>query len=226
MTASTGVTELTFEFHGRPAHASSDPWSGASALDGVLLTFQNVNALRQFIRDRSRIHGIITAGGDAPNIIPEYAACRFMVRSADGAERDRIANRVVGAARAAALASATTLDVSHGMQLDPVRFNTPLAQIVRSNLEREGETVNDWPALASTDFGNVSTAVPAVLFSVATWPVGTVFHTHEAAARAGEGQAFAAMSRAAEVMALSACDMFDDPDLVAQARQAHESTSV
>ena len=221
MTTSNGVKEFDFDFHGRPAHAATDPWSGASALDGVLLTFQNINALRQFIRDGARIHGTVTKGGDAPNIVVEHAACKFMVRSANPTELDRIAARVVDCANAAALATDTGLTVEEGMRLDPVRLNQPLAEVVRSNLGTYDDEVVEWPALASTDFGNVSTGIPAVLFSVSTWPAGTVFHTHEAAALAGEEKAFAAMSQAAEVMALSACDLFSRPHLVEQAQCAH-----
>jgi amidohydrolase len=225
MTRCNGVQVLRFDFLGRPSHAATDPSAGASALDGVLLTFQNINALRQFLRDGTRIHGIVTHGGDAANIIPERASCEFMVRSADPRELMRVTERVLDCARAGALASGTELSVEKGMSLDPVRFNAPLAGLVRRNLRGEGEQVEDWPALASTDFGNVSSRIPSVLFSVATWPRGTAFHTHEAAAFAGEQKAYDAMLAAARVMALSAADLFSNPELVSEAKLEHAKQS-
>ena len=82
-----------FEFTGKAAHASADPWEGVNALDAVIQTFNNVSMLRQQMRPDARIHGIVTNGGAAPNIIPEAAACTFYVRAA-------AARRHVGAAQA------------------------------------------------------------------------------------------------------------------------------
>ena len=78
-----GFIGFELVFHGRPAHAAADPWNGANALDGLILTYSNINALRQHVRPDVRIHGIITDGGEVPNIIPVRAAGRFMVRSRD-----------------------------------------------------------------------------------------------------------------------------------------------
>ncbi len=225
MTTCNGVQVLRFDFLGRPSHAATDPSAGASALDGVLLTFQNINALRQFLRDGTRVHGIVTHGGDAANVIPERASCEFMVRSADPRELARVTERVLDCAQAGGLASGSVLSVEKGMLLDPVRFNAPLAGLVRRNLLDAGEQVEDWPALASTDFGNVSSSIPSVLFSVATWPRGTAFHTHDAATFAGEQKAFDAMLAAARVMALTAADLFSNPDLVSEAKLEHAKES-
>src|SRR3989442_4242439 len=76
-----GVVRVGFEFTGKAAHASSDRWEGVNALDAAVQTYNNVSMLRQQMRPDSRIHGIITHGGAAPNIIPESAAAMFYVRS-------------------------------------------------------------------------------------------------------------------------------------------------
>jgi len=207
MTSSNGLRVFRFEFRGKPSHAGTDPWAGASALDGVLLTYQNVNALRQFIRDGVRIHGIVTHGGDAFNIIPERASCELAVRAVDPEELERVAARVIDCAKAAALASGTELQVQTGVYAAPVRAHPLLAQRMQSTLESLGETVGEWPALASTDFGNVSQRVPGLLFSVETWPRGTAFHTREAAAAAGEPQAYRAMVKGALAMALVGAEL-------------------
>src|SRR5438132_10985699 len=77
-----GIVRVGFEFRGKAAHASADPWEGVNALDAVIQTFNNVSMLRQQIRPDARLHGIVTHGGAAPNIIPEMAACTFYVRAA------------------------------------------------------------------------------------------------------------------------------------------------
>src|SRR5207245_2516468 len=76
-----GIVRVGFEFTGKAAHASADPWEGVNALDAVIQTFNNVSLLRQQVRPDCRIHGIITHGGAAPNIIPEFAAATFYVRA-------------------------------------------------------------------------------------------------------------------------------------------------
>jgi amidohydrolase len=221
----TGVRMFECTFTGRPAHAAAGPHTGASALDGVLLTYNNLNALRQFVQDGVRIHGIVSDGGQAVNIVPERAACRLGVRSADPAELERVCARVIECAKAGALASGTTLEIREGMVLDPVRYNAPLAEIVAGNLRALGEPVTAWRSMASTDFGNVSQAVPSVLLSVATWPEAVNFHTHEAAACASQPQALRAMHTAALAMAHSAVDLLTDAEAVARIR-AHHTRSV
>jgi amidohydrolase len=217
----TGVRLVEFIFTGTPAHAAAGPHAGASALDGVLLTYNNLNALRQFVQDGVRIHGIVSDGGQAVNIVPERAACRLGVRSADPAELDRVCARVIECARAGALASGTTLEIREGMVLDPVRYNAPLAEIVAANLRALGEPVTTWRSMASTDFGNVSQTVPSMLLSVATWSEDVNFHTHEAAACAAQPKALRAMHSAAVAMAHSAVDLLTDAAAVARIRAYH-----
>jgi amidohydrolase len=217
----TGVRMYEFVFAGKPAHAAAEPHAGASALDGVLLTYTNLNALRQFVQDGVRIHGIVSDGGQAVNVVPERAACRLGIRSADPTELDRVCARAIECAKAGALASGTTLEVREGMVLDPVRYNPPLAEIVAANLRALGEPVTAWRSMASTDFGNVSQAVPSLLLSVATWPKDVNFHTHEAAVCAAQPRALRAMHTAALAMAQSAVDLLTNATVVARIRAHH-----
>ena len=210
MTRSTGNRELRFRFTGTPAHASSEPWAGASALDGALLTIQNVNALRQFVRDGVRIHGTVHAG-QAHNVVAASAGCTFGVRSADAAELDRVVQRVIDCARAGALASDTTVDVEFGASAEPVLSDPGVEALVRANLEELGETVTEWPAMASTDFGDVSRLVPAALLSVASWPPGTPFHSHQATGHGVGEQALTAMVQGARALAATAVDLAAGP---------------
>src|SRR4051812_12549184 len=77
------VSHLDFVFHGKPAHAAGDPYNGANALNAVIKLFTGIDAIRQHIKEDARIHGIITHGGDAPNVVPHYAAAKFYIRAAD-----------------------------------------------------------------------------------------------------------------------------------------------
>jgi amidohydrolase len=225
MTQCNGLQQFDFTFRGRAAHAATDPWAGASALDGVLLTYQNLNALRQFVRDGVRIHGVVTDGGQAANVIPARAACRVAVRAMDQAELERVVGRVLDCARAAALASGTELSVERVATMDPVRPNSPLAQLHAANLAALGEQTGEWRALASTDFGNVSQRLPALLFSLATWPESVAFHSTEAAEAAGQPRAYLAMQTAATGMAMTAVDILTQPGVLAPICSAHREVS-
>src|SRR5687767_13396838 len=77
-----GIVRVGFEFTGKAAHASADPWQGVNALDAVIQTFNNVSMLRQQVRPEARIHGIVNDGGAAANIIPEFASATFFMRAA------------------------------------------------------------------------------------------------------------------------------------------------
>ncbi|MFQ5901892.1 MAG: M20 family metallopeptidase, partial [Thermodesulfobacteriota bacterium] len=102
---------LDIKFRGKAAHSAGNPWDGINALDGILQTFNSINALRQHIRDDVRIHGIIAHGGDAPNIVPEYASARFFVRAEDGGYLQETVTRVENCAKGAALATGAELEI-------------------------------------------------------------------------------------------------------------------
>jgi amidohydrolase len=109
--SSLAVDPLDFEFIGKPAHASANPHEGINALDAVIQLFNGINALRQQLPGDVRIHGIITHGGDAPNIIPEYAKARFYIRAATRTGLNEVTQRVKAVAEGAALATGAKLNV-------------------------------------------------------------------------------------------------------------------
>lgn len=200
MTRSTGLRLFSFEYHGIAAHASSDPHRGASALEGVLGLFSSINSLRQFVRDDVRIHGVVRNGGTAWNVIPEFASCEIGIRSWDTDELERVASRVITCAEASASASNTTCTVIEQSSAEPVRIDRELAECARQVLTSRGHSVGEWEALASTDFGDVSQRLPAVLFSIATWPTDIPFHTRQATEYGRLGPALDAMFEAGEAM--------------------------
>jgi aminobenzoyl-glutamate utilization protein B len=132
-----------FRFHGVAAHAASAPELGRSALDGVEAMNHMVNLLREHVPQESRIHYVITHGGDAPNIVPERAEVYYYVRHPQAAQAEALFERVVAAADGAALGTGTRVEyeVMHGNH--PVLPNEVLSRAVDHNLRAEGGVMYD-----------------------------------------------------------------------------------
>ena len=109
--SSNALNSFKLNFHGVSAHAGSNPEMGRSALDAVMLTDVGVNYLREHIIQEARIHCVVTKGGLAPNIVPDYAQVWYFVRAPQRYQVDEIYPRVIDIARGAALMSGTSLDV-------------------------------------------------------------------------------------------------------------------
>jgi len=217
------VAALDISFRGKAAHAAADPWRGANALDGVLLTYTNINALRQHVKSDVRIHGIITHGGDAANVVPDKASARFAVRSADKEYLERVVARVEDCARGAALATGTQVALERLITLENTLPNGVLADVVRANLEAAGVEFEDGVFLpGSTDFGNLSQRVPAFWFMLKTHRAGITWHSRDVADEAVSDSAHSAMIQGAKVLAMSCVDLFLSPDLVRRAREEFE----
>ncbi len=119
-----GRIKFTMAFHGRTAHAAGSPDQGINALDALVLAYNGINSLRQHLRPDARIHGIITKGGDAPNIIPDYTEALFYVRAETIDYREEIFNRVLNCATSAAAAVGGSVDIHvHEPSTDPMRHN-------------------------------------------------------------------------------------------------------
>jgi len=208
--------KLFIEFFGKAAHAASCPEKGISALDAVIQTFQNINALREHTVDSARIHGIITDGGDAPNIVPDHAACLFYVRAMDDQYCDQLLERVKDCARGAALATGATVEMDMQGAYQSLRTNEPLAQAFKENLEAIGWTFADVdPAkgIGSTDMGDVSHVAPAVHPYLSIGPEDLVGHSTGFVEAAASEQAFEAMIDAAKALAATGVDVLLRPGL-------------
>jgi amidohydrolase len=209
-----GVARVTFEWEGRAAHASVDPWEGVNALDACIATFNGVAMLRQQMRPDCRIHGVVTEGGIAGNIIPERAVADFNVRGPSLEAMWALHRRVVVCAEAAALATATRLTVTrHPDVYEPMRRNQGLLDVFAANLGASG--LAEGPAapdrLASSDIGNVSQVTPTIHAWVQIAALGTAIHTREFAGAAAAPSARVGLLAGAKLMALSAVDLLADP---------------
>jgi amidohydrolase len=222
-----GIVRVGFEFTGKAAHASADPWEGVNALDAVIQTFTSVSLLRQQVRPACRVHGIITHGGSAPNIIPEFAAATFYVRAPRIDEMWALHKRVVACAEGAAQATGCTLKVllQQDNAYEPMRRNQTLLDAFRANLAGLG--ISDTPEvkdrLGSSDVGNVSQVVPTIQPLMKIAPDGTPIHSRAFEAAAASPLALEGVLTAAKVMAMTAVDLLANPGLVAKARQEFEA---
>ncbi|GFE56906.1 M20 family metallopeptidase [Geobacter sp. AOG1] len=211
-----GLARIRFTFFGRPAHAAAYPEEGVNALDGVIQTFNGINALRQQLRQDVRVHGIITDGGVAPNIIPATAACHFYVRATDLDEVGRVRERVVACAEGAARATGCRLEVAADERvLAPLKINHTLSGLYSEQLVHLGLPEATAPAdknLGSSDIGNVSQVVPTIHPHV---PIGAGVHIHtEDFARATiSEQGREAVVEGATAMALTAAELIARPEL-------------
>jgi amidohydrolase len=216
-----GIVRVTFEYTGKASHASADPWEGINALDACIQTFNAVSMLRQQMRPECRIHGIITNGGAAANIIPEHAAAMFYVRAPSIEAMWELHTRVVACAEGAAKAVGVSLKVTqHDNVYEPMRSNRVLLDLFASNMKTvgltEGEPIPD--RKGSSDIGNVSQIIPAIQPMIAIAPTGMAIHTREFADAAVKPMARAGMVAAAKTMAMTTLDLLAEPKRVEAAK--------
>ena len=222
------MVSLEVEFIGKAAHAAAKPHLGVNALDAMLMSFNNLNALRQAVRSDSRIHGVITHGGDAPNIIPARAAARFMVRSPDNRYLEQLKTKVLRCFEGAAIATGAELRHRWIDQADALTTNEVLIEVFASNARSLGRLVrrrtpND--THGSTDMGNVSTLVPSIHPHLAIAPEGTPTHSTDFARYAGTREALDTMIVGAKALAMTAIDLLVNPELVRRAKETRRAGS-
>ncbi|HZK62426.1 MAG TPA: M20 family metallopeptidase [Anaerovoracaceae bacterium] len=162
---SLALSALKFEYTGKTAHAAQTPEKGINALDSVILLFNGINAIRQHVTSDVRIHGIISEGGLAANIVPERAVAEFYIRAETVEKNNEVIKKVTAIAQGAALMTGATLKISnYEAAYDDLRTNKILSDVFNNNLLALGEKIIMPPgnSLGSLDMGNVSQVVPAI----------------------------------------------------------------
>jgi aminobenzoyl-glutamate utilization protein B len=132
------MNNFEVEFFGQASHSSMDPWNGRSALDAVELMNYGVNLMREHIEPTARIHYVIPRGGEAPNVVPEYAKVWYYVRDIKREGVNKYYNRILKIAEGAAIATGTNYKVRLITGVHDYLFNRPLQEIIRTNLELVG----------------------------------------------------------------------------------------
>ncbi len=213
---------LNIEFYGKASHAAAAPEDGINALEAVILTFNNINALRLHLRGDARVHGIITHGGAASNIIPDYAAAVFSVRAASQAYGREVLQRVVNCAEAAALTTGAQLKHSINLGYAEMIPNRVIARHMADNWRSLGVQVHDPrpnERMGSTDFGNVSQTVPGIHAYIAIAPDGTAGHTHEFREASISEAGNDGLLSSAKAMAMTAVELLNEPELMKEVKE-------
>ncbi|WP_459502604.1 M20 family metallopeptidase [Bacillus sp. C1] len=179
---SLAVDPLDFHFYGKSAHAAASPEKGINALDAIIQLYNGINALRQQLPSDVKIHGVITEGGKAPNIIPDYASARFFIRAATRQKCAEVTEKVRNIAKGAALATGTTVKVNQFQnEIDELLVTKTFNEVIAEELENLGEEVNrkERLGIGSTDAGNVSQVVPTIHPYIKIGPDDLIAHTNE-----------------------------------------------
>lgn len=218
-------THLTMKFFGKSTHASASPEAGISALDAVIHSFVAINSLRQFVRDGVRIHGIITKGGVAPNIVPDYCEAKFLVRAPSIGELKEIREKVLKAASNSAEAVGAGFEVEEGVVYAERNNNVTLANLFGSNFELLGEKVSPPPTrggVGSSDIGNVSHRTAAIHPYIKIASEDITNHTPQFTEAAAGMEARKGMLTAAKAMAFTVYDICTRKDILDAIRTEFE----
>lgn len=245
-----------FRFHGVSAHAAASPEKGRSALDGVEAMDNMVNMLREHVPSDTRIHYVITNGGKAPNVVPDFAEVYYYARSPRRTDVMDVWSRIEKAAQGAAMGTGTQVDWELTGGTYELLPNETLAKVMHTNLTRVGgmnytaeekafaekiskslgfETPKYGDATGikplvgersgsggSTDVGDVSWTVPTVGLTTATWVPGTPAHSWQAVAAGGMSIGRKGMVMAAKTLSLTVTDLFENPQLIKDAKVEFE----
>jgi amidohydrolase len=209
------MKRATFTFKGKSAHAAQAPHQGVNALRAVLLTFNCVDSMREHVRQDVRIHGIITKGGTAVNVVPDLAQAEFACRALDTATMENAYARIVNCAKAAELGTGATLEFKEPrVALKAPIVVAPLLDSVRDKLAGLGigsDKILLRGDVGSSDLGMVSYAYPTVNLTFKIAPDGTALHSDAFREAANTDDAWKATIIAGKAVALSAYDMLTNP---------------
>lgn len=218
-TVTLAMNSLEFDFTGVPAHAAQFPEKGINALDAVISMFNSVGAMRQQLDKDARIHGIITNGGTATNVIPDFAQCRFTIRAPEKKYLSDMRRRLLNIAEGAAL--------STGAQVKWRDIENPFDNMV--NLKSFGRVVIDnfsalnvgnfvpreeYPAAGSSDIGNVSHVCPTLYAELSLAPEAQFYvHDESAMLLANSEIAYRKMEQTIKAYCCSVIDIASNPGL-------------
>lgn len=223
------VQEVRATCTGAAAHAAAAPHLGRNALDAAVLGYLNVAALRQHIAPGERVHGIITEGGDKPNIVPARAVTDWMVRSPTIGSLTPLKERVEACLRAGAAAAGCEIDLAwKAVVYADMLDNDTIVDAYAANAAVLGRIVEpSAPGAAvtgSTDMGNVSYVVPSIHPMIQAAPAGTAIHTTDFASAACGPQGDQAVLDGATVLAWTVADLWLGEGVLAAAQAEFAAT--
>ncbi len=222
-----GISKVKMEFQGQTSHAAASPHEGVNALNAATLAFMATHMLRQEARRDANlvIHGIISEGGLASNIIPDRAVCDFGVRSSDDAYLDVMVDKVARCAEGAALAMGATVKITKRKLYRGKKVNGPLAEVLWNNYAAQGVQIRPWQEtikgipMASTDFGNVSQKIPATSSGIAVTEPGTPGHSVQMADATMTEKGQEAMIVGTKALAMTLVELLVNPEKLKKAKE-------
>jgi amidohydrolase len=215
---------IEFTFHGKPAHAAGMPWEGRNALNGVQLLFHAIDMLRQHVKPDVRMHGYISSGGVAPNIVPDLAVARFYFRAPKRAYLDIIVEQVYNCARGAALATATEVEWKNfEVSFDDMVPNPSGEAAMTEVFQELGVPLSPSPGpMGSSDVGNVSHSCPALQPEMDISAGRHIAaHTREFAEAVKAAPAHEALVKGAKAIGRMVLKTFLDPELRRRMKEEH-----
>lgn len=220
---SLAMEAIQFSFTGKAAHAASSPEKGINALDAVINTFNNINALRQHIKSDARIHGIITKGGKAANVVPEYAQAQFYVRATTKTYLKELVEKVKNCAKGSSLAAGTELEITnYEYSYDNLITNQKLSSVFCEQLMKLGckDIKEPRESFGSLDAGNVSHCCPTIhpYFDI-TNNLDIVGHTKEFAKSTLTQYAYKQMKITISALVMTAVKVIQDKKILNEIKE-------
>ncbi len=228
MSAPSIIAAAMFDVHytGKEAHASAFPELGINAADALTVAQTAIGLLRQHIHDSDRIHGIVTKGGEAPNIVPAHTSARYMVRAQTLGKLESLIPKVHRCFEAGAIATGCSYEIVGGDKpVAEMRHDRDLVSLYRRNAEALGRSFIDSDpktqvaghqramGAGSTDMGNVSLRLPAIHPLIGINSIPAVNHQPEFTAACATPDADRAIVDGAIAMAWTAIDIANDKSL-------------
>lgn len=216
------------KFYGRASHAAAAPEKGINALDAILQVYNSVNALRQHLPQDVKIHGVITNGGVAANVVPEFASARFYLRAATRSTLNEVYQKFDRIVQGAALATGCTYDFGLFQNSVDDTVLTPLFDEVffkhlkDLNLPANEISTEIPDSYGSSDVGNVSQVIPTIQPTVSISDDYIAGHSEEFKAAARSEKGLASIAIGAELLAKTALDLIQQPELLQAIKEQHQ----
>jgi amidohydrolase len=221
-----GIWQLKMDFKGQTSHAAASPEKGINALNAATLAYMATHMLRQEARRDANlvIHGIITEGGLANNIIPDRAVCQFGVRSSDEKYLETMVDKVAKCAEGAAISTGAQVTVTKAKLYSSMKPNIPLVKVLYQNYLDQGVKVDDWQEtqagipMASTDFGDVSQKCPSTGSYISIGPENIPGHSKQLADCTMTPEGLEAMMVGTKALAMTMVELLAKPEILKEAK--------
>ena len=222
-----GIWQLKMDFKGQTSHAAASPEKGINALNAATLAYMATHMLRQEARRDANlvIHGIITEGGLANNIIPDRAVCQFGVRSSDEKYLETMVDKVAKCAEGAAISTGAQVTVTKAKLYSSMKPNIPLVKVLYQNYIDQGVKVDDWQEtqagipMASTDFGDVSQKCPSTGSYIGIGPENIPGHSKQLADCTMTSEGLEAMMVGTKALAMTMVELLAKPEVLKEAKE-------